>query len=227
MKASGIITVLGGVGALVLLSLMVVMGGDAPEPVRSPISESRTGASASESSARGRAATASQATGTAPSRPEMPGQPTSASTPRPSTSTGSPAGGGAASAQAQPGMAGAAGPVNEAGAAGARGEGGQPGTAGTAAGQLSEAAKVLEVAQRSPREDDRINALRWLGENGTPQQFDALQDIQINDPSLQVRAAAETAVNTLRERRAKEPFPGVKPQEDPQDYMRGVAQPSR
>ena len=216
MKASGIITVLGGVGALMLLGLMVVMGGDEQEPVRPPVSESRAG-------------TASRAAGTGPSRPGMTAQPSPSSTARPSTSPGSPAGGGtAASAPAQPGTAGTAGTagaVDGPGAAAAPGVGGEPGAA-VPAGQPSEADKVLEVARRAPREDDRLNAVRWLGEHGAPQQFDALQDIQINDPSPQVRKAAELAVNTLRERRANEPFPGVTPKKDPQDYMRDVALPS-
>jgi hypothetical protein len=116
------------------------------------------------------------------------------------------------------------------GAAGARGAAGaeEPGTAGAvgAAGPVSEAEKVLEVARQAERVDDRINALRWLGENGETRLFDALQDIQINDPSPEVRAAAELAVNTLRRRRANDPWPGVTPKADPQDYMRGVASPS-
>ena len=227
MKASGIITVLGGVGALMLLGLMVVMGGEESEPVRAPVSESRPGTPASESVPRGRAGTASQAAGTVPSRPDMTKvRPSSESTARPSLSPASPGGGGTASAPAQPGMAGRVGTVDAPGAADAPGVGGAPGAA-VPAGQPSEVDKVLEVARRAPREDERLNAVRWLGENGAPQQFDALQDIQINDPSPQVRKAAELAVNTLRERRAKEPFPGVTPKKDPQDYMRDVALPSR
>ncbi len=230
MKASGIIAVLGGVGALALLGLMVVMGGDAPEPVRPPVSELRAGASASrsaEGTAGGRVATGSQAPGTAPSRPGAAPRPSSEGAQPAQASATGPAGSGEASAQARTDVAGG---VGQAGAAGAV-EPGPEGGAGTsgavgAAGPSSEVAEVLEVARRAEREDDRINAVRWLGENGAPQQFDALQDIQIHDPSPQVRAAAEVAVNTLRTRRANEAWPGVTPKADPQDYMRGVNLPS-
>jgi hypothetical protein len=115
------------------------------------------------------------------------------------------------------------GSAGQAGAAGA-GQAGETGAAGAvgATAQTGEVQKVLDLARRAERVDDRINAVRWLGENGTPQQFDALQDIQINDPSPEVRAAAEAAVNTLRTRRSNDAWPGVTPKADPQDYMRGV-----
>jgi HEAT repeat protein len=104
-------------------------------------------------------------------------------------------------------------------------EAGSTGAAGVA-GQRSQVDKVLEAARKAERPDDRINAVRWLGDNGTAEQFDALQDIQINDPSPEVRAAAELAVNTLRTRRANDAWPGVTPKKDPQDYMRSITSPT-
>jgi hypothetical protein len=126
------------------------------------------------------------------------------------------------------GTVGSAGAASEVGTVDGPGSAGTLGAAGMGrgAGAASEVAKVLEVARQAPREDERINALRWLGENGTPAQFEALQEIQINDPSPVVRKSAELAVNTLRSRGATEEWPGVTPTKDPQDYMRGVTSPS-
>jgi hypothetical protein len=221
MKASGIITVLGGVGALALLGLMVVMGGDATEPVRPPISEARVDSSSSPSpgdSTRRGTANPAQVPGMANSRPGAALDPSSGAAQRASPSTANASGSGVAPAQAQPGAAGA-------GETGAAGETGSTGAVGSP-GQPSEVEKVLEVARKGERPDDRINALRWLGDNGTTQQFDALQNIQINDPSPEVRAAAELAVNALRARRANDSWPGVTPTKDPQDYMRKATSPS-
>jgi hypothetical protein len=210
MKASGIITVAGGVGALVLLGLMIALRGDAPEPIRPPASGPRAGSSspmAAEGASSRRAAlpsptlgTVPRAQGAAPRAGSTPAQPALPTGPGASEDTGE-------SAQAQAGAAGTAG------------------TAG-AAGTVSEVDKALELARTAPREDDRINALRWLGENAAPQQFEAMQDIQIHDPSPAVRQAAEAAVNELRRRRANDAWPGVTPTTDPQDYMRGIASPS-
>lgn len=211
MKASGIITVVGGVGALLLLGFMVALRGDAPEPMRPPASGPRVASSSSSTVVEDSA-------------------PRGAFMPSPTLGTihaGQGAAPGPSPAPAQPGLPNAAGSsegtgesaqarANTVGAAGAAG----------AAGSASEVDKALELARRASREDDRINALRWLGQNAAPQQFDAMLDIQINDPSPEVRTAAELAVNELRRRLANETWPGVTPKADPQDYMRGVASPS-
>jgi hypothetical protein len=213
MKSSGVITLVGGVGALALLGLSLVLRGDEPEtPARPGVSSSRAGAGSP--SARGAAprladAPSSVAGGTAAANPGTP-RPPAALAPPGSTTGMSPSGGAEAAAQAP-------GP-----------EGSAVGQAGTGSGpaQASEVEKTLEVARKAPREDERINALRWLGANATPAQFEALQDIQIHDSSPEVRKAAELAANELRTRRAQEAWPGVTPKTDPQDYMRGVASPS-
>jgi hypothetical protein len=85
--------------------------------------------------------------------------------------------------------------------------------------------KRLEVSRRATTEEERIRALHWLADHADPRHFDALQQIQISDPSPEVRKAAEAAVTALLLRHRDSPWPGVTPVDDPQGYMRDVPAP--
>ncbi len=89
----------------------------------------------------------------------------------------------------------------------------------------AEVQQKLTVARQSPDESERLRAVKWLGEHADVYQFDALQQIQMNDPDPAVRQAAETAVNALRVRHADKPWPNIPQNADPRDYMRDVGEP--
>jgi HEAT repeat protein len=115
---------------------------------------------------------------------------------------------------------------SEANGASGTAEGSSAGSSATAGkGSDPRVVEALTTARQHPREDERLGAVRWLGDNAGPEQFDALQQIQINDPSPEVRRAAETAVNTVRERYSNSEWPGVPKNANPQDYMRNVPPP--
>jgi len=79
---------------------------------------------------------------------------------------------------------------------------------------------MLQVAQQSADESERLRAVKWLGAHADLYQFEALQQIQMNDPDAQVRQAAEAAVNELRVRHADKEWPNVPRNADPRAYMR-------
>lgn len=206
VKASGVIVVVGGVGALALLGLAAVLRPEAPEAlpsvsgVRGPSSPpaSRPGERPPGGKLPVDPGAALQAEGsvhrnTAPQDPAPPDPnavlPSSGPPPEPSQA-GSP----------PPGASGASG-----------------------AGARTRVDEMVDLARQASREEDRVAAVRWLGENAETRYFDVLQDIQINDPSPAVRKAAEGAVNELRTRNAGAKWPGVTPVEDPQGYMRNVS----
>lgn len=91
-----------------------------------------------------------------------------------------------------------------------------PGESNSDAARIAE---MLAVAQRAPSTEERLDAVRWLGRNGSPAQFDALLAIQIHDPDAAVRRAAEASSNELRSRHAHQPWPGVQTPADPFGYM--------
>lgn len=89
----------------------------------------------------------------------------------------------------------------------------------------AEVEQKLTVARQSADEAERLRAVKWLGEHADVHQFDALQQIQMNDPDAEVRRAAEAAVNALRVRHADKPWPGIPQDADPRDYMRDMDEP--
>ncbi|HVG63078.1 MAG TPA: hypothetical protein VNA24_31230 [Hyalangium sp.] len=90
----------------------------------------------------------------------------------------------------------------------------------------AEVERMLTVARQSADESERLRAVKWLGEHADLYQFEVLQQIQMNDPDAEVRRVAEAAANELRVRHADKPWPGIPQNADPQDYMRGVPEPS-
>lgn len=72
----------------------------------------------------------------------------------------------------------------------------------------------------------RIEALRFLGEHASQGDLEALQRIQIQDPSPEVRRAAEEAVHLLMRRFSGQPWPGIPSGKHPFDYMGGAASPT-
>jgi len=83
---------------------------------------------------------------------------------------------------------------------------------------------MLELSRRGLKEEDRLEALRWLAQHAEPRHFEAIQEIQINGSTPAVRMAAEEALNTLRVRHAESQWPGIEPT-DPQSYMRDAPSP--
>jgi hypothetical protein len=88
-----------------------------------------------------------------------------------------------------------------------------------------EVEEKLNVARQSADETARLSAVKWLGAHGDVHQFEALQQIQMNDPDEKVRQAAEAAANELRVRHADKQWPDIPKNADPRDYMRDVAEP--
>lgn len=201
MKAPGIIMLVGGLVALALLGLTRLQSSEpASEPAPASAVDNRTSAAAPQR---------------APGLP--PSQPAPAAPPPQAPSAAEPA----PTAPAEP-------PTPQAVAA-------EPAPAAETARPAApvpppvpvEVQRRLTVAQQSADESERLRAVKWLGEHAGVPQFEALQQIQMNDPDPQVRRAAEDATNLLRVRLAEEEWPGVPRNRDPRDYMRGVPEPSR
>jgi hypothetical protein len=89
----------------------------------------------------------------------------------------------------------------------------------------AEIESALATARQDTPPQQRIEALRWLGQNATPEHFDALIQIQIQAPTPELRREAEAAVNALTSRFLHHPWPGVPQNQDPFEYMRDAPAP--
>ncbi|HEX8819041.1 MAG TPA: HEAT repeat domain-containing protein [Archangium sp.] len=75
--------------------------------------------------------------------------------------------------------------------------------------------EALATARQDATPQQRIKALQFLGEHARQQHLEALQQIQIQDPSPEVRRAAEAAVHLLLARFAGQPWPAIPSVENP------------
>jgi hypothetical protein len=197
MKAPGVIAIAGGMGALALLGLMMLQRSEpASDPAPALAVDGRAPAAPSQQPVHGSPSPPPRA-----SVPMRPSQQAPAERPTPGA--------------VEPWPAAAVEPASPA-----------PPVAPSSPPVPAEVERKLTVARQSADESERLRAVKWLGEHADLYQFEALQQIQMNDPDAEVRRAAEAAANELRVRHADKPWPGIPQNADPQDYMRDVPEPS-
>jgi hypothetical protein len=202
VKATGIIIVAGAAGALALIGLALL-------PSSTP-SESSARPSKPEARAPSSASTPPSATpGDSPGTHTRPGEPPPTSEPLAATKESAPRG-----EAPLPSPQGSPPPADAQ----------DPRSASAPAREGANAAVVdrLDISRKARTEEERIRALEWLANNAELEHFDAIQDIQINDPSPEVRKAAEAAVSAVLRRHRDSHFPQERVEKDPQGYMRDV-----
>ncbi|MBN1205535.1 MAG: HEAT repeat domain-containing protein [Myxococcaceae bacterium] len=219
MKTSSIIVVVGALGAIGLSLLLLQDGDEGLTPPSGPTPAQGSAQGLTPSSGSTPRATGSSGPSGSSAMPQGSDGRPSATSPDPQSPT-SPRAPMPQAVAAPPSAGGAMGPEADRVAAAAAGSSASAGKGGD-----PRVVEALNTARQHPRKEERLSALRWLGENAGPEQFDALQQIQIKDPSPEVRTAAELAVNTMRERHTNSEWPGVPKDARPQDYMRNVPPP--